>query len=193
MVIESIFGLLLTLPPDPALKCSRTRSLPGYVEGDIALVLDGELHKTSVRENVMSEIDPSEVESIQVTCWDPDTDKIPAPRGVPVMLVTTKSGLAQAEASMRSALRRVRSFVAARAERPNSADVLGPALVGYSISHQAGVWTLTSTPLHGHVCVATDQHVVEVEAECEAAASAAQPALRAAWAARKHSLLDLSG
>jgi len=185
MVIESIFGLLLTLPPDPALKCPRTHSLPGYVEGDVALVLDGELHRASVRNNVMREVDPHEIEDIQVTCWDPDTDRIPSKRGVPVMLVTTKSGLAQAEASMRSALRRVRAFVAARAERPSSADVLGSALVGYSISQPAGVWTLTSKPLHGHVCVATDQHVAELEAECEAAASAAQPALRAAWAARQ--------
>ena len=179
-----MIGLALSMPLDPGLKCPRTHSLPGFSEDDVAALIDGQLQKISPGENVMDDIDPSEVDRLEVTCWDPETDEIPARRGVPLVIVVTKQGLANAESAMLRAVKSVRSFVSERAELPSSIDVLDPSFSGYTIRGRDGAWTLTSTALGGHVCTATPVHIAEGRAHCEDIHSAPKRALREAWASR---------
>jgi len=183
VVVESIVSLLLTLPNDPVLKCPRTHSLPGYSAEDVVMVLDGDIQRVSQGENVMDFIEPSEVEVIEVTCWDPDADEIPARRGIPLVVVVTKSSRTDAESAMRRAVRGVRSYVASHAELPSSTEALDPALFGYSIETRNGAWTLLSPAHRGHACTATELDIAQATSRCDDVFTPAARAVREVWAA----------
>jgi len=183
VLIESIVALALTLPDDPTLKCPRTHTLPGYSEDDVTMVLDGDIHRVPRGENVMDSIEPSEVEVIEVACWDPDADEIPARRGIPLVVVATKSSRSDAESAMRRAVRATRSYLASHAELPSSIEALDPTLLGYSIEIRDGAWTLTSAAHRGHMCTATEVDIAQGTMRCDDVLRPAAKAVREAWEA----------
>lgn len=179
-----MIGLMLSMPVDPTLKCPGTQRLPGFAEDQIAVVVDGEIRKHTSGGGPLEDLQPANVHRLDVTCWNPDTGEIPATAGVPVIVVVTRSALAEAESAMRRATRSVRSYIAVRAELPSSIEVLDPRLVGYSIGSRAGPWTLTSPAQYGHVCTATQRDIAEDTTGCRDIFSPVAQVLREAWERR---------
>lgn len=181
MIIEAILALALAAPADPVLKCPRTNHLPGMPEASAVVLIDGEIHGNSETFST-DDFDTSSIERIDIVCWNPATDEIPASRGIQLIVITTKSRFAEAKAATLEAARRLHAFVAEHDEVPTSLEALGADLNGYSVEVGPLGWTLDSADIDGIECTASELGSEAGEVRCSNTYSGAKETLREAWA-----------
>ena len=89
LVPVAVVALSLVSAEGAAAKCSSDIRMPGYeyVPGKLAVVplVDGSI----ISIEGMDELDPSNIHSVELTCWNPATGEF-GRVGVPVVLVLTK-------------------------------------------------------------------------------------------------------
>lgn len=181
MIVETILAMALSAPADPSLKCARTHHLPGYGEDSAIILLDGEIRGSNLDGHSLTEIDPEDVAQIEIACWNPDTGELPASGGVQLIVVSTNSTMAAAEAQSLQAARLVHAFVAENDEIPRSLEQLDKSLAGYSIEVGELGWKLTSPDISGIACSTSELGSAAEEVGCQRTYSVAKRNLRDAW------------
>lgn len=114
------FGLVAALAapaPEPPMKCSPAATIsadgrrmvvpePG-VEVDPVVVVDDAVVDESEKKD---ELDPRDLESVQVACWDPESGRFRSGLGLTVVLIVTNTGWEgrpETEEALRAAQARV--------------------------------------------------------------------------------------
>ena len=104
LVPVAVVAFSLVSAEGVAAKCSGEILMPGYeyVSGKLAVVplVDGSMITTEA----MDEVDPSNVHSVDLTCWNPETGEF-GRVGIPVVLVLTKSFVEATRAPIEGHLR----------------------------------------------------------------------------------------
>ncbi len=180
MVIESVFALALSVPLDPSLKCGSTQNLPGYPEKSAVMLIDGEIRGSNVDFSIDS-IDATDIARLEIKCWNPVTDELPAARGVQLIVISTYSGQARAESQTLDAARLVHAFVDEHGELPTALEEIDPDLAGYSIEEAELGWHLRSADIDGLACLTSRLGSLNDEVGCSFAYSTVKQRLRRAW------------
>lgn len=180
MIAETLLALVVAAPADDAMKCGRTHTLPGYPENAAVLVVDGEI-RGAIVDSPPDDLDASDILRLEIQCWNPVTDELPASQGVQVIAVVTKSGRAQAEAATFHAADLLQAFISEQGELPSSLEDLDASLVGYALDSTDLGWTLTSSDRSGFSCSLAETAVASGNATCQFAWPAIKERLRSEW------------
>ena len=186
MILELAAIPLLALSTAGDLKCGSTVPFPGVPDLTPVVVMDGEVFAGDAETQAaqIAEIPKEDIHSINPTCWDPDTDEMPARRGVAVIVITTDQAVDRAEADLRFLISAVRDFEAAQSRLPQSLADLG--ITGFAAERfdfapsDAGLRLSTSGPRDYH-CAVDGDVLAELEMRCESSVGLAKVKLREAY------------
>lgn len=131
MIVESVFVLALSLAAEPEFKCPATHRLPGFPERAAAMIIDGEVRGNNIDFDP-NDLSPEDIGRLEVKCWNPETDAIPASEGVPLIVIWTNSALEDAHSKTLGVAERLQEFEEANGRLPTSLETLGPDVDGYS-------------------------------------------------------------
>lgn len=183
MVFEALALHVLLAPAAADLKCASTVAFPGVEDRTPVMVLDGRVIVGDA-DVQLATIQPEGLESVQVSCWNPATDEMPARSGVPVIVITTKEAVEDAQADLRFLLNSVRAFEAAESRLPTSLGELG--LTGFVADRfelvvsgeSSEIRTAGNRAFH---CTISGDLIDDAKMWCEASLSLAKANLREAY------------
>lgn len=172
------------------LKCSPRMPMPGY-EGDFVALLDGRILPPADQRATLADLD--EIWSMEIVCWNPETDTFSKEPGVLVMLVRSKASLAAARAPLESLVRAQRAYEATHGRHARTlADLREAGLeeelpVELSASEEGWSASTTDSPALFR-CTASEDPAAggeagsdAVEIGCERARGLERMAMRQAW------------
>ena len=87
----AVVALSLVWAEDAAAKCFPQLTWPGLEPGTPVIMLDGSIIGTGLGggEEALAEIDPSDIHSIEIVCWNPATGWFEPGRGVDNIFIST--------------------------------------------------------------------------------------------------------
>jgi len=151
MIVESVFVLALSLAAEPEFKCPATHRLPGFPERAAAMIIDGEVRGNNIDFDP-NDLSPEDIGRLEVKCWNPETDAIPASEGVPLIVIWTNSALEDAHSKTLGVAERLQEFEEANGRLPTSLETLGPDVDGYQIETGVHGWILTAPEVTDLAC-----------------------------------------
>lgn len=180
MIIEAaLLALSFGGTPD-TMKCPNSLTLPGIEEGGWALVVDGAIVGSD-----QDEIDRGNLEALEVTCWDPETGKIPADVGVRLIHVVSRDHAALAFDAMAEFAEARSAFVQASGAEPTSLDALAAHglddLERFDFRSTAEGWTVATAGGQAFRCTVSSTDSAESAPTCETDYGAAARSLRERW------------
>ena len=91
-VTLAVVALGLVSAEGAAAKCFPQLAWPGLEPGAPVMMLDGSIIGTGLSggEEIFVEIDPSDIHSIDIICWNPATGEFEPGRGVNIIFISTK-------------------------------------------------------------------------------------------------------
>ncbi len=182
MFIEA--ALLLSLgPTDAPMKCPNALTLPGIDEGAYAMVVDSRIVGSDRDTDVLDPDTPVEV--VEVTCWDPETDRMHADSGVRLMNFVTREHAALATDAMADFVAARAAFVDVEGVEPASLD----ALADHGLEDRArfdfqaveGAWTVTTREAQAFRCTLSSSDLGDAEPDCGVDYRATKRNLRERW------------
>jgi hypothetical protein len=168
--------LSISLVPE---KCPAKYRLTGTAPGEPAVVIDGEIAPG------LEAIDPQAAHSIEVTCWDPESNEIHAKEGVSFVHVVTKARVDDAVAALGSFAAAYAAFNAESSVRPETVEQLvpfglaAPQRFDYSTG-ELGVSVSVSDSRHVYRCTSALDQIGGTHA-CYVDFTGARRSLLAAW------------
>lgn len=183
MVFEALALHALLAPAFLDLKCGSTKRFPGVADRTPVMVLDGHVI-TGDPDVMLATIQPEDLDQVEVSCWNPDTDEMPARDGVPVILITTLQAVEDAQADIRFLLNSIRGFEAAESRLPASLEELG--LTGFVADRFEYVLSGVTAEIRtagprAHHCTISGDLVDDARLWCEPSLSLAKANLRAVY------------
>ena len=127
-----------------AAKCSPQMAWPGLEVGAPVMLVDGSLRMA----NELEEIDPSNIHSIQLTCWNPTTGEFGARTGVNVFNILTNGFVESTRAPIEELLRAQKAYFSKFSRYARSLDDLGgfgvprDAMLEFSVTSDG--WSATT-------------------------------------------------
>ena len=183
MIVESLLLHALLTMPALELKCGGDVAFPGSEERTPVVVIEGRVIVGEL-DDISASLTAEDIHHVNVTCWNPTTDEMPARSGVSVIAITTKQAVAEAQADLRFLQGAVRDFHAAEDRFPADVSEVGlsePDAVRFSMTAtDAGLRLATAGMRDAQCSVAADADDA-VELTCEPSVSLAKASLREAW------------
>ena len=113
-----------------AAKCYRTAQMPGFGPNDAVVLLDGSIvpNAGSVASGGLTMdqlgIEASDIHSMEVTCWNPETGKFEGVGGVPAVRIRTKGLVESTRAPIEGLLRAQEAYFSQHSRYAHSLDDL---------------------------------------------------------------------
>ncbi len=112
-------AVVLSGSPETA-KCPPSHTLPGATPGEPAVLVDGEIVSG------LEAIDRATLHSLEITCWNPESDEVHAERGVQLVHVVTKARVLDVQQALESFRSAFAAFRAEAGVSPESLEELSP-------------------------------------------------------------------
>jgi len=209
MILELLVSILTIGPvappaaPTPDLKCPPTHSMPGTPLTSVVVLVDGKIEAVAVpgesTNRVDELIDAESIHGIAIKCWNPDTDELPAPEGMPLILITSKAYAEVQRAAVEEAVAAVLAFEEAHGRAPTGLDEVemlgrsvdatvgssasateGRGAVAYGVSDH-GWWIGNAGGPLAYRCSAEKSATTDPEVACEPSYELAKENLRARY------------
>ena len=114
LVPVAVVALSLISAEGVAAKCSREIQMPGFEPGEPVVFLDGLFVPNGFNvpgeSSALDEVDPDDVLTLRIACWNPATGEVEISVGVPVILVWTKSVMESTRTPIRDLLRAQQAY-----------------------------------------------------------------------------------
>ena len=180
MILEALLVATVAVPPAEAMKCPRTHQLPGYPEDSAVILVDGEVRGSGP--DVAAMLDPEDIEGIEIKCWNPDTDELPASSGIPLILITTRAMKTATMDEVRDAANLVREFAREHGRMPDSVEELDPGQAsGLELSRVGDGWHVSTTGPRALHCTAQVEAEGDPSVGCRSTYALARRSLREAY------------
>ncbi len=163
LVPVAVVALSLISAEGVAAKCSSRIQMPGLEFNDAVVLVDGAVVPVRMIERILTaegllrpqgpdDIDPDDIHSMEITCWNPATGEFDSGVGVPVIRIHTKGLVDATRAPIEGLLRAQEAHFSQHSRYAHSLDDLvafgvpRDAMLEFSVT-SAG-WSAT-TPRHG--------------------------------------------
>lgn len=115
LLASAIVAFSLVSAEAIAAKCSRQIQMPGLEPGATVIFVDGLVGRSLMVDGQLvteglDDIDPDNIHSIEVTCWNPTTGEFHSQVGVPAILILTKGLVESTRAPIEGLLRAQKAY-----------------------------------------------------------------------------------
>jgi hypothetical protein len=188
MIAETLTLYSLLLPAGgESFKCPPDYTLPGHQPRTPVVVVDGEI----THDPAATAVEGESIHSIEVACWNPETDELPSEIGVQLILITSKEAARAVRAEFESVVESLQRFARSSSRLPKSLDELGSSgesarAIRYAVS--GATWSLESRGPVAYGCIGSGSGAEVADIECRPSHDLVKQSLRARWEDRRSAL-----
>lgn len=186
MFIEAVVISQLGFMAPADVKCPRTHHLPGFPAESAVVLIDGEIQGSNLEWDP-DQLDAEDVARVQITCWNPETDELPARNGVQLIVITTKNLEQSTRAEIEDGVASVQRFSDQHDRLPDAIgdlDLTAVAATRLEYTRSESSWTVTTSGPRAYLCSASGTEGTDadrVDVRCRVSHELAKRNLRDAY------------